>query len=716
MSANPLNAANDEIEAKSKNSLFNSEMLTKLLHVSSETNNSDLVPNEHDLSPFFWMPLLDYDVDVRIAVCKNMVKTFQCAVRDRRFDFLDNHVGTIVRYAKTCPFEEVRIEFEQLLEEITPSLISMGIPVPSVGNPSRYFSSDAFVPITTDDEEMQGQTKQKHMSANPLNAANDEIEAKSKNSLFNSEMLTKLLHVSSETNNSDLVPNEHDLSPFFWMPLLDYDVDVRIAVCKNMVKTFQCAVRDRRFDFLDNHVGTIVRYAKTCPFEEVRIEFEQLLEEITPSLISMGIPVPSVGNPSRYFSSDAFVPITTDDEEMQDMYQELFRVTGRISNLDFCLAQHPSYFKRFHTTLNYIMRAPGPVPYDWRNYIAIMSVSRYQCDYLYHIQSTEFLLNDGDPTWLEGIEFAPSKIQKLTKLNAYLAHQSFKLNSSLISELCNGENSWSVRELVLVIIIMATFRKLASLVYSLGINDEVDFRDTDISEILYQDLYESDSYEDGYESLVATLRSDISDEVSGVDEQAMKAFEDSELPAAESTSSQDYYVRFDSQGSILHLFGRYLPMMVYEDFRTSIDETYHIETFTWEEDCYGFIKRYYTHLANLLDDEFYHSRELSYNNVYNEKNVDTAPFRKSLWYYVHRVHGIFHDDFNYRLVNQCLSLALKALTKKAICYPHIIEPKDFDFGMKLHVTEKIHIMIIASEAKQQAELLLGLRTLLDSHT
>ena len=34
-----------------------------------------------------------------------------------------------------------------------------------------------------------------------------------------------------------------------------------------------------------------------------------------------------------------------------------------------------------------------------------------------------------------------------------------------------------------------------------------------------------------------------------------------------------------------------------------------------------------------------------------QKNIDTHPFREAIWYYIHSIKGIRHDDYHYRKVS-----------------------------------------------------------------
>jgi sestrin len=49
-----------------------------------------------------------------------------------------------------------------------------------------------------------------------------------------------------------------------------------------------------------------------------------------------------------------------------------------------------------------------------------------------------------------------------------------------------------------------------------------------------------------------------------------------------------------------------------------------------------------------------------------EKSVDTTPFRIAVWNYTHRLLGIFHDDYDYELVNVWLLQPLKQYIKKIV--------------------------------------------------
>jgi sestrin len=89
--------------------------------------------------------------------------------------------------------------------------------------------------------------------------------------------------------------------------------------------------------------------------------------------------------------------------------------------------------------------------------------------------------------------------------------------------------------------------------------------------------------------------------------------------------------------------------------------------------------------------------------------VDTTPFRIAIWNYTHRLLGIFHDDYDYELVNIWLLQPLKQYIKKIVCHPYSITDADIIKVGFLLPTEKVHVAFIVMEARREAELISVLR-------
>jgi len=77
-----------------------------------------------------------------------------------------------------------------------------------------------------------------------------------------------------------------------------------------------------------------------------------------------------------------------------------------------------------------------------------------------------------------------------------------------------------------------------------------------------------------------------------------------------------------------------------------------------------------------------------------------------VWYYVLRLKGMIHDDYEYSQVNACLNVTLKKYIKKVACYPELVTKGEYaNMGVNLFDYEKAHINYLIMESRAQAELL-----------
>ena len=113
-----------------------------------------------------------------------------------------------------------------------------------------------------------------------------------------------------------------------------------------------------------------------------------------------------------------------------------------------------------------------------------------------------------------------------------------------------------------------------------------------------------------------------------------------------------------------------------------------------------------------IDQQFNITYDLTYETFSDSVNIDTLPFRRAIWYYVLRLYGICHDDYEYKEVNIYLNRSIKAFVKKTVCYPELISRSDFvHFSPLLQASEKCHIGLLILEARKQAEIVYGIRSL-----
>ncbi|KAH8272814.1 hypothetical protein KR018_000557, partial [Drosophila ironensis] len=154
------------------------------------------------------------------------------------------------------------------------------------------------------------------------------------------------------------------------------------------------------------------------------------------------------------------------DIDMDDL-DDLDQVTQVIS-------YHPQFHDHFLGTQNFIMKGDGPLPNDYRYYLAIIAAARHQCPYLVKRYEKEFLNQGGDSSWLGGLDFIPAKLRAIYDINKILAHRPWLLRKEHIERLTKGKNSWSLSEVVHAMVLLSHFHSLSSFVFSCGLTQKLD--------------------------------------------------------------------------------------------------------------------------------------------------------------------------------------------------------------------------------------------------
>lgn len=446
-------------------------------------------------------------------------------------------------------------------------------------------------------------------------------------------------------------------------------------------------------------------------------------------------------------------------EELQTLFKESFLRTGRVTHLMQVLAWHPSYLDLFDRSLAAVMQRDGTLPLQWRSYIAVMGASELRCHYLADLQQYNFIVNGGDGEWIKGLDYVPPKLFRLHELSSLLAHRPWLLTADHVAELLRSDqdDSWSVSELVHAIIVLCQAHSMASIALGVGCAEEVDLavfgqfgyalgladaepaaagdnqEAVDASSCSSVDLSTIDRDDD---MLVKQLKkssgldSDTADEeeeeASGdADEQQDDAEEDAEEEEYEDgfevvVDEADYGISATAnrrKDALWRFCGGSVIRYADFDVRSDEYEVLHTEDFSWDEHCFSLVKRYFPGEAGqILEDLFNLTSKLTYEYIGAQKEecVDTSPFRDAVWYYVHRIFGICHDDYDYRQINTYLNRPTKIFLKKVACTPWKVRQEDFaHFDRTLSASEKCHVILIVAEARKQAGLMYGLRAVMN---
>lgn len=483
---------------------------------------------------------------------------------------------------------------------------------------------------------------------------------------------------------------------------------------------------------LKNHLPVVLRLSYDIPFPDVREQCARILQELEDR--GVGVPRTKYAGPSSFIPAKELVPVDTDDEEIFLHFSDAFLYSGRVTNMKRLMSFHLPYLDAFMRTESYLMQGEGPLPFDWRYYIAILAAARHQCSYLVAICETEFLLQNGDPEWLKGIDHAPKKLQNLMDVNKILAHRPWRMNVEHLQGLLKGLSleTWSVAELVHAIVIMVHFHCLAGLVYGCGVNPEIDLDGghtfitpstsdssanaepttaTSNSSDNFTDLQKLQNNTQTLLQRMKQVEMEHKQEEEATHEEVLRQFrsvESGELALAnEETIVPDVAPSLDRY--------RKDRSFRYEDFakrdRDGSISPFRAQDYSWHKHGYSLVDRLYPNIGGLLDAKFNAIISLTYKTMGDETDVDTTTFRIATWNYIHLVFGIFHDDYRYDEVNQLLYRPYKEYVKMIACFPEKVTQADYLNFLDLKHSEKVHINLLTLESRLQAELLYFLRTL-----
>lgn len=402
------------------------------------------------------------------------------------------------------------------------------------------------------------------------------------------------------------------------------------------------------------------------------------------------------------------------------------------------MGYHPTYLEKFLKTQNFILCGDGPLPFDYRHYIAIMAAGRHQCSYLINIYKAEFLTHGGNKEWLKGLQYAPKKLCNLYEINKILAHRPWLIDCSYIQRLNKSPDCLSLSEIVHAIVLLVHVHSLCSFVYSCYLNEnpyntDIDKCNNNVLDSLCEPekshsskgcsrlgwrrpkdkkkapVDDSDVKLDTLMERMKNLPKNVN---MGSEEDRVKCFEHIGVQSIELCTNSPAKTKLSDDIS------QFVedPDFRYDDSAKRTKSGlihFKIQDYSWEDHGYSLVNRLYNDVGSFLDDKFKTTYNLTYCTMGGVKDVDTSRFRRAIWNYIQCVFGIRHDDYNYQEINQLLTRSLKAFIKLACCFPERITKANYDSVMnQLEYSEKVHVNLMILEARMQAELLYGLNAVM----
>ncbi|XP_046877053.1 sestrin-3 isoform X2 [Hypomesus transpacificus] len=414
--------------------------------------------------------------------------------------------------------------------------------------------------------------------------------------------------------------------------------------------------------------------------------------------------------------------VNVEKERASLLYMKALANRGSVDAVWQQMASHPQYLESFLRTQHYILHMDGPLPLQYRHYIAIMAAARHHCSYLVSLHSAQFLRVGGDPQWLQGLEAAPPRLRHLDHINKVLAHQPWLTSCSHIQALLKpGEQCWSLAELVQAVVLLAHCHALCSFVFGSG--SDVDPAPLPRGSNGTPPGYCLSDAANGNANVPASLtppsgqvtrrRSlDSSSEMLGLKEKIQKSQEEKERREErlmQPQTPQQADMEEEEELSCSADPSRFItdPDFGYQEFARREEDhfqVFRVQDYSWEDHGFSLVNRLYSDIGHLLDDRF--------------RSVTTLPsshgpdLKRAIWNYIHCMLGIRYDDYDYGEVNHLLARELKLYIKAVACCPDATKSPlcPLPWAM-LKPSERIHVNLLIMEARLQAELLYALRAI-----
>lgn len=414
--------------------------------------------------------------------------------------------------------------------------------------------------------------------------------------------------------------------------------------------------------------------------------------------------------------------VSVEKERASLLYMKALASRGSVDAVWQQMASHPQYLESFLRTQHYILHMDGPLPLQYRHYIAIMAAARHHCSYLVSLHSAQFLRVGGDPLWLQGLESAPPRLRHLDHINKVLAHQPWLTSCSHIQALLKtGEQCWSLAELVQAVVLLAHCHSLCSFVFGSGTVAEPTPLPRGpngtppgfcLSDAANGNTNVPLSLTPPSEQITRRPSLDSSSEMVCLKERIQKSQEEKERREERLNQSQTIQQTDVEDEEELYFSAepsRFItdPDFSYQEFACREEDhfqVFRVQDYSWEDHGFSLVNRLYSDIGHLLDDRF--------------RNVTTLPsshgpdLKRAIWNYIHCTLGIRYDDYDYGEVNHLLARELKVYIKAVACYPDATKTPLCPLQWAtLKPSERIHVNLLIMEARLQAELLYALRAI-----
>lgn len=349
----------------------------------------------------------------------------------------------------------------------------------------------------------------------------------------------------------------------------------------------------------------------------------------------------------------------------------------------------PSYCDIFQETHSTLLSGNGPLPEASRHFIARMACKAAGCDSLTKMEEQCFLKTGGSATWLEDISCVPSKLRRLESLCVLMTKSSSFINCKHIKKLTEGEDSWTLAEIVQALVIIVHFHGLSSFPIGTKINQPTT-NDNSVkqakSKQKLRKISENFDFSDDNNTEGATK------------------LNEKELKRKRSFSEGEVLNKITKQV----LSKNICDLNVHETKSMGVSNSIRIQDYCWDDQGFSVLSTFYSDIAVLLDDKFRAARKLSPKN--DQPDNQNEKFRTAVWNFVQCIFGVQHDDYNYKEINEALDENLKDFIK--LCCNNCSTSINEVLLGEVKNSKRAFVSILVMEARLQSELLYVLKAVM----
>ncbi|XP_069468501.1 sestrin-3-like isoform X5 [Ambystoma mexicanum] len=360
---------------------------------------------------------------------------------------------------------------------------------------------------------------------------------------------------------------------------------------------------------------------------------------------------------------------SSENERPQFLLVKALASRGRLDAVTQQMGYHPQYLDSFLKMQHYLLHMDGPLPFDCRHYIAIMSLLK-------------------------------------------------------ITEQC-----WSLAELVHAVVLLAHYHALASFVFGCAQEERADTRGMLKPSVLGSQCFCDATNGNGNQEILRINRNRSLDscvELESLRERIHRIHLENENRDERSreqtrltppSSVQDREEDLACDIIVAADLSCYVqdPEFGYQEFARRDEEQtqiFRIQDYSWEDHGFSLVNRLYSDIGLLLDEKLRSVDSLQNGNMAKRQGCESSVFKRGIWNYIHCMFGIRYDDYDYAEVNHLLERNLKVYIKTVACYPEKTNTEMFQqFWKQFKHSEKVHVNLLILEARTQVELLYALRAI-----